>query len=84
VARLATRDKPRANNVENRGITTMNIMQVKRGDIVRFKAYSLRVEAEPILQPGAIVLHGRISVDGSPLVTKRFNASVEVRVDRAN
>lgn len=60
----------------------IDIMKVEKGDSVRFAAYALRVEAEPIRKPGSITLHGRISVDGSPLVTKHFRGGgriVEVR-----
>jgi hypothetical protein len=59
-------------------ITTAN-----RGDIVRFKSYALRVEQEPIRQPGRITLTGRISVDGSPIVTRSFIEGKDVRIDRA-
>ena len=42
----------------NQDITT-----VRKGDIVRFKAYALRVETEPTTQGNFTVLSGRISVD---------------------
>ncbi|MGZ5080736.1 MAG: hypothetical protein ACXWBT_14410 [Usitatibacter sp.] len=61
----------------------IDITQVQRGDIVRFKSYSLRVEAEPVRGPGSITLHGRSSEDGCPLVTKRFMAGRVVEVERA-
>lgn len=59
------------------------VMEAKRGDIVRFKSYALRVEVEPIHHAGAITLSGRISVDGCPTVTRKFNASLECKIDRA-
>jgi hypothetical protein len=60
----------------------LNILDVQKGDIVRFKSYALRVEAEPIRRNGAITLHGRQSIDGCPLVTKRFLGGVIVDVER--
>lgn len=45
-------------------ITTAN-----KGDIVRFKKYALRIEEEPKRGNGSITLRGRISIDGSPIVT---------------
>lgn len=59
------------------------VMEAKRGDIVRFKSYALRVEAEPVRHVGAITLCGRISIDGCPVVTRKFNASLECKIDRA-
>jgi hypothetical protein len=61
---------------------TVDIMTVRKGDIVRFKSYALRVEAEPIVLPGAIKLAGRISINGCPLVTKRFIAGMQVKIER--
>lgn len=60
----------------------IGIHEVKKGDIVRFKAYSLRVESEPVRGSGSIRLHGRIDVDGCPLVTKTFMTGRNVTVDR--
>lgn len=60
----------------------IEITQVKKGDIVRFKSYALRVESEPVLSPGKITLHGRKSIDGCPLVTRKFIAGLFVNVDR--
>ncbi len=59
-----------------------DILKVAAGDIVRFKAYSLRVESVH-LGKGNIALHGRISIDGSPLVTKHFLGGRDVHVDEA-
>ena len=61
----------------------IDITKVQRGDVVQFKAYALRVEAEPIIGNGSITLHGRTSIDGSPLVTKHFMAGRDVMVERA-
>ncbi len=61
----------------------IDIMKVQRGDIVRFVAYSLRVEAEPVVRRGSITLYGRISIDGCPTVTKHFMGGRTVEVDRA-
>ena len=60
----------------------VDVMKTQKGDIVRFKSYSLRVESEPMLRPGKITLHGRISIDGSPLVIKHFVAGRMVKIDR--
>ena len=62
----------------NQDITT-----VRKGDIVRFKAYALRVETEPTTQGNFTVLSGRISVDGCPFVTKKYLAPLDVTVERA-
>jgi len=61
----------------------IDILKVKKGDIVRFSAYALRVEAEPVRKPGSITLFGRISIDGSPLVTKHFMGGRLVNVERS-
>ncbi len=39
-------------------IETADIGTVRKGDIVRFVKYALRVEAEPKRGPGTITLHG--------------------------
>ena len=59
-----------------------DITTARKGDIVRFKSYALRVEQEPTLGSGSITLHGRISIDGSPLVTKHFMAGRYVTIER--
>lgn len=60
-----------------------NIMTVKKGDIVRFKAFALRVEEEPKMAENSITLRGRISIDGCPYVTRRYLNNVEARIERA-
>lgn len=60
-----------------------DITTARKGDIIRFTKYALRVEAEPIRKPGSITLHGRISIDGCPLVTKHFMAGRVVEIERA-
>lgn len=60
-----------------------DITNARKGDIVRFKAYALRVEQEPVRKSGSITLTGRISVDGSPIVTKHFMAGRLVEIERA-
>lgn len=60
----------------------MDITSARKGDIVRFKSYALLVEAEPVKGNGSIQLHGRISTDGCPLVTKRFMAGRIVEIER--
>lgn len=61
----------------------IDITEVQKGDIVRFKSYSLRVEDEPIRHgTSAITLRGRQSINGCPLVTKRFMRGLRVRVER--
>ncbi len=61
----------------------IDISKVQRGDIVRFKSYALRVESEPQRGNGSITLQGRISVDGSPLVTKHFMRGRMVEIERS-
>jgi hypothetical protein len=60
----------------------IDILKVQRGDIVRFKSYALRVETEPQRGNGSIILRGRISVDGCPIVSKTFMGGRIVTVDR--
>jgi len=60
----------------------IDITEVQKGDIVRFKSYSLRVEDEPIRRGDAITLRGRESINGCGLVTKRFTRGLRVRVER--
>ena len=60
----------------------LDITEARRGDVVRFKSYALRVEAEPIRSNGKISLTGRISIDGCPIVTKKFTAGRLVTIDR--
>ena len=61
----------------------VDITTARKGDIVRFVGYALRVESEPIRKPGAITLQGRISIDGCQTVTKRFVAGRTVEIERA-
>ena len=60
----------------------VDILKVQPGDIVRFVAYSLSVESVK-LGRGSIALTGRQSIDGCPMVTKRFLGGRAVTVDRA-
>lgn len=60
----------------------LDISKVELGDIVRFKAFALRVEQEPQRGNGSIRLTGRISVDGCPIVTKTFMHGRIVEVER--
>lgn len=59
-----------------------NIITTRKGDIVRFNSYSLRVECEPLIGKGSITLEGRISVDGCPMVVKHFLAGKIVNIER--
>jgi hypothetical protein len=61
----------------------IDITQVQKGDVVRFKSYALRVEMEPTYAQNAIVLQGRKSTDGCPLVTKHFITGLLVNVERS-
>lgn len=45
---------------------------VKKGQIIVFASYMLRVEREPVRQGNMIVFWGRQSTDGCPTVTKKF------------
>ncbi len=60
-----------------------DILTIQRGDIVRFAKYTLRVEDEPRRGKGSITLRGRISIDGSPIVTKQFLGGRIVEIERA-
>jgi hypothetical protein len=62
---------------------TMDIQSVQKGDIVRFASYALRVEVEPIRTLNTITLQGRISINGCPIVVKKFIGPREVKVERA-
>lgn len=62
----------------------LDVMQVQKGDIVRFSGYAIRVESEPVGTSNAITLHGRASTDGCPLVTKKFITGRIVKVERAS
>jgi len=61
---------------------SIDIQDVRRGDIVRFNSYSLRVEADPACQANSITPRGRISTEGCPLVTKQFIGKRIVTVER--
>ena len=60
----------------------IDIQTVQKGDIVRFASYALRVESVPERSANSITLYGRTSIDGSPLVTKRFIGPRIVDVER--
>ena len=60
----------------------IDITEVQKGDIVRFKSYALRVEQEPIRTVASIRLQGRISTDGCPQVSKWFLRGLNVIVER--
>ena len=64
-------------------MTEVNVTEIRKGDIVRFKSYALRIEAEPKIVGAFVELHGRKSTDGCPSVTKKFNISLTVNVDRS-
>ena len=61
---------------------TTDVRNARRGDIVRFVSYSLRIEEEPVRGSGSITLRGRSSEDGCPLVTKRFLGGRQVTIER--
>lgn len=63
-------------------VALRDIQSVQRGDVVRFNSYSLRVDDEPLRQSNSITLKGRISIDGCPIVTKRFIGPRMVIVER--
>lgn len=60
----------------------IDITQVQKGDIVRFKSYALRVETDPIRTANTIVLSGRSNVNGCPLIRRKFITGLTVKVDR--
>jgi hypothetical protein len=61
---------------------TIDIMEVQKGDIVRFKSYALRVESEPIRTASSIRLVGRKSTDGCPIVNRWYLKNMPVEVSR--
>ena len=63
-------------------MTKMNVTEIRKGDVVRFKHYALRIETEPKTNGAFVELRGRQSTDGCPLVTKKLNISMVVSVDR--
>ena len=60
-----------------------DIQTARKGDIIRFNSYALRVEAEPKRVNNSIVLSGRISINGCPTVTKRCIGEMFVEIERA-
>jgi hypothetical protein len=60
----------------------VQITEVQKGDIVRFKSYWLRVEQEPQRGKGSIRLQGRATLPGAPLVDRWFMGGRRVEVDR--
>lgn len=58
-----------------------DITTVAKGDIVRFKSFALRVECEPAREGNFVVLKGRISTNGCPLVTRKYLAPLTVSID---
>ncbi len=60
----------------------IKIENVKKGDIVCFKSYSLRVERVPVVKGNFVEVYGRTNVNGSPLVTKKFLFNLVVSVLR--
>lgn len=50
----------------------IDIQDARKGDILRFSSYSLRVDTEPERTPKGITLCGRIDTGGCPIVRKTF------------
>lgn len=61
----------------------VDIEGVKKGDIVEFKSYSLRVDVVPVRDERGVRLEGRTNKDGSPIVQKWFMYGTEVSVTRS-
>ena len=61
-------------------MTKMNVTEIRKGDVVQFKHYALRIETEPKTNGAFVELRGRQSTDGCPLVTKKLNISMVVSV----
>ncbi len=60
----------------------MSLGEVMRGDIVRFKSHSLRVEEEPHRAGNRVRLSGREDWKGAPYVHKWYFANVQAVVER--
>lgn len=60
----------------------IDIENVKKGDVVEFKSYSLRVDYVPVRDERGVRLEGRMNKDGSPIVQKWFMYGTEVSVLR--
>lgn len=61
---------------------SMNVSEVREGDIVIFKSYMLRIEAEPAAEGNGFRFRGRKSTGGSPMVDKWFMKGTELQVIR--
>ena len=61
------------------------IRNARKGNVVRFKAHALRVEAEPEIRGNRIRLEGRENRDGCPYVSRWYfcNLPVEILSDEA-
>lgn len=59
------------------------ISTARKGDIIRFASYALRVEQEPVSEKGRVNLTGRTNRDGSPIVRRSFLAGLVVSIERA-
>jgi hypothetical protein len=60
----------------------VDIENVKKGDVVEFKSYSLRVDRVPARDERGVRLEGRSNKDGSPIVQKWFMFGTNVSVVR--
>lgn len=60
----------------------MSLVDVRKGDVVRFRAYALRVEAEPKRIGNTVILEGRRSDGGCPYVRQRYILPVFAEVER--
>ena len=59
---------------------SVTVADVKRGDIVEFSGFALRVESDPIRKGNFVTLRGRISTDGCPLVSRGYIYTMPVVV----
>lgn len=60
----------------------MSLGEVRRGDIVRFKGHSLRVEEDPHRAGNRVRLSGREDRNGAPYVHRWYFANVQAVVER--
>ena len=69
----------------NRGDRRMTqqrtVSEAQRGNVVVFKAFSMRVESEPVRKGARVMLEGRISTDGCPIVRRWYMTNLPCAIE---